>query len=80
MDFGSFLRQLRLDAGMSQVDVVDSADARGVTQNALSKWERGVGQPNPGQFEAIARAIGISDDDRLKALELAASSYPQTAA
>ena len=43
MEFGSILRRLRIEAGLTQTDLADELN---VTSQAISKWERGDNYPD----------------------------------
>lgn len=51
---GQKIRELRIDEGMTQVELADLA---GIDQASLSRTERDVSIPHPNHQEAIARAL-----------------------
>jgi len=51
----TLLRQLRLDAGLTQVDL---ADRLGQTQSYVSKYESGEQRLDLIEIEAICKAVG----------------------
>jgi len=51
----TLLRQLRLDAGLTQVDL---ADRLGQTQSYVSKYESGEQRLDLIELEAICKAVG----------------------
>ena len=55
----SLLRELRLDAGLSQVEV---ADLLGEAQSFVSKYEGGVRRLDLIELEQVAAALGTSLD------------------
>ena len=55
--FGAFLATVRKERGLSQRQL---AERLGVTDKAVSKWERGLGFPDIKTVEPLADALGIS--------------------
>jgi transcriptional regulator with XRE-family HTH domain len=55
--FGRCVRQLRLDAGLSQVEFGERC---GFYQTYLSRLERGQANPTLNAMEVIANALGLS--------------------
>ena len=53
---GSLIRALRREAGMTQRDL---AEALGVTDKAVSKWERGLGCPDVSFLPQLSRLFGV---------------------
>ena len=51
------IRQLRQARGWSQLDL---AVPLGVTQEAVSRWERSVTRPRPGMQQGLANLFGVS--------------------
>ncbi len=54
---GLFIARLRGELGMTQREL---ADRIGVTDKAVSKWERGRGFPDVAILEALAKELGVS--------------------
>jgi transcriptional regulator with XRE-family HTH domain len=54
--FAEAIRQARKDAGLTQVEL---AERLGVTQNAVSHWERGLGLPEIRRIYRIERICGL---------------------
>lgn len=52
--FGSFIAELRRERGLTQAEV---ADIIGVTDKAVSRWERGAGFPDIATLEPLAAAL-----------------------
>lgn len=74
MEFGELLKQLRLEAGLSQNAL---ARAAGIDPTNLNRIERGKqGQPRRGTALKLIRGLGLPLSDRRaqKALSLAGSS------
>ena len=59
MEFGSILRQLRIEAGLTQSDLADELN---VTNQAISKWERGVNYPEITLLPRLASRFRVSVD------------------
>ena len=55
--FGSFIKMCRTELGMKQTDL---AMQLGVTDKAVSRWERGIGFPDIKLLEPLANALNIS--------------------
>ena len=61
-DFGEFLFKLRKENGMTQAEL---AQALGVTNKAVSKWETGEAMPETALLLPISRIFGVSVDELL---------------
>lgn len=61
-NFGDFLYTLRKEKGMTQAEL---AQALGVTNKAVSKWETGESMPETAQLIPISRIFGVSVDELL---------------
>lgn len=59
---GALIRRLRLEKGLTQRAL---AEAVGVGDKAVSKWERGAGCPDVGTLGALAEALGTGVDQLL---------------
>ena len=61
--FGDTLTALRKASGLSQKELAVRLTAYGVsvTNQAVSKWEKGITQPNADQFLALCRALEVED-------------------
>ena len=57
LQFGTFIAQLRRDAGLTQKEL---ADRLNVTDKAVSKWETGKGFPDIKLLEPLADALGVT--------------------
>lgn len=53
---GSLIRALRREAGLTQRDL---AETLGVTDKAVSKWERGLGCPDVSFLPQLSRLFGV---------------------
>ena len=62
MELGSIIAKARKDKNMSQLVL---AGEIGVSAEAISKWEKGVYQPNPDNLEQLEKVLHLSyyDDD-----------------
>ena len=63
---GSLIRALRREAGMTQREL---AEALGVTDKAVSKWESGTADPSTSNLLALAKLFGVSAEELLKSVE-----------
>lgn len=61
--FGSIIRSLRRQQSMTQAEL---ANLVGVTDKAVSKWERGVSYPDISLFPKLADVLGVTVDDLLQ--------------
>lgn len=55
--FGQFIAGVRREKSMTQAEL---AERIGVTDKAVSRWERGVGFPDINLLEPLAGALGLS--------------------
>ena len=62
MDLGSIIAKARKDLQMTQLEL---AEEIGVSAEAISKWEKGVYQPNPDNLEQLEKILHLSyyDED-----------------
>ena len=60
---GSKLKQARVDAKVSQVEL---AEQIGVYQKDISRWEKGDITPSLEMFAKICRAMNVSADELLE--------------
>ncbi len=56
-NIGAFIAQLRKEQNMTQKEL---ADKLGVTDKAVSKWERGKGIPDIDSIERLSNVLGVS--------------------
>ena len=59
MEFSERLKDLRKEAGLTQVDV---AEKLGISQPAYASWERGVKKPTQDNLVKIAQILSVSVD------------------
>lgn len=59
MEFSERLKELRKQAGLTQVDV---AEKLGISQPAYASWERGVKKPTQENLVKIAQILNVSVD------------------
>lgn len=62
-EFGDRLRQLRERQGLTQEDL---ARAVGTNTGTVSRWERGLGNPQAAQLVQLAETLGASVDYLLR--------------
>lgn len=55
--FGQFIAGIRKEQNMTQAEL---AEKIGVTDKAISRWERGIGFPDINTLDPLAGALGIS--------------------
>ena len=60
---GKFIRTLRKDVGLTQKEL---AEKLGITDRAISKWERGLGCPDISLLESVANILNVSILELLK--------------
>ena len=63
-DFGSTIAALRKAQGMTQLDL---AQKMGVTDKAVSKWERSLSFPDVASLPRLAEVLGVTVDELLEA-------------
>ena len=71
---GAAIAELRKKQGMTQLEL---ADKLGVTDKAVSKWERDLSCPDIGSLPKLAAELGISVDELLHANTGAAAKAQQ---
>lgn len=62
VEMGALIRTLRQEQGMTQHAL---AEVLGVTEQAISKWERGLGCPDPSLLRGLAAALKTDTDTLL---------------
>ena len=60
--FGSMVAELRKEKGMTQADL---AEKMGITDKAVSKWERYLSYPDIALIPRLAEILGVSVDELL---------------
>ena len=60
---GSMIAELRKEKGMTQADL---AEKMGITDKAVSKWERDLSYPDITTIPKLADILGVSADELLK--------------
>lgn len=63
MNMADFIAERRKEKGMTQKQL---ADVLGVTDKAVSKWERGNGYPDITYLEPLSAALGVTAGELLK--------------
>ena len=56
-EIGNFIAVLRKEKNLTQKDL---AEKLGVTDKAVSKWERGLGCPDVSLLEALSKILNVS--------------------
>ena len=64
--FGTMIAALRKERGMTQLEL---AEQMGVTDKAVSKWERDLSFPDVSSLPRLAEIFGISVDELMKGKE-----------
>ena len=60
---GKFIAELRVKEGYTQKEL---GELLNITDNSVSKWERGINAPDISQLERIAEIFNITIDELLK--------------
>lgn len=76
-EIGSFIQQKRKDKNLTQKQL---AEKLGVTDRAISKWERGQGCPDVSILEILSNELGCSILELLKGREIENEVIPVTEA
>jgi len=75
--FGTFLQTRRRELGMTQSRL---GEKLGVTDKAISRWERGVGFPDISLLEPLAQALDLTVTELMRAERMEQKTIPtQTA-
>ena len=61
--FGAMVAALRKEKGMTQQDL---AGKMGVTDKAVSKWERNLSYPDTASLPKLAETLGVSVDELMQ--------------
>lgn len=64
--FGAMVASLRKEQGMTQLEL---AEKMGVTDKAVSKWERDLSFPDVSSLPCLAEIFGISVDELMQGRE-----------
>lgn len=73
---GGRIARLRKENGMTQLEL---ADRMGVTDKAVSKWERDVSCPDIASMPRLAEVLGATVDELMQARPGAAAPRPKPA-
>ena len=73
---GTFIANARKEQGVSQKDL---ADAIGVTDKAVSKWECGKSMPEISKMETLCEVLHVNINELLSGERLSEAAYPQKA-
>ena len=60
---GALIRRLRMEKGLTQREL---AGRLGVSDKAVSKWERGMGCPDVSLLTAVSQVLGVGLDSMLE--------------
>ena len=60
---GAFLKELRKENGMTQLQL---AEIMGVTDKAVSKWERDLSVPDVNSIPKLAETFGVTVDELMQ--------------
>ena len=71
--FGTFIAAVRKERKMTQAEL---AAKLGVTDKAVSRWERGLGFPDIGTLEPLAEALGITVLELMRSERLPEPALP----
>ena len=63
MTLGTVIAAKRKEKGMTQAEL---AEKMGVTDKAVSKWERDLSYPDVASFPRLARILGVSLDELME--------------
>jgi len=74
-DLGSRIAQRRKELGMTQREL---ADGLGITDRAVSRWERGIGSPDISLLEPLAETLKMSIDELMTGKTVKASLSTKT--
>lgn len=70
------LRAARTDAGLTQLEL---SSRLGCSRSLIAQWETGRSRPTLSQVEPLAEALGLSIDQRMQILRLAAPASTEAA-
>lgn len=71
--FGSFLQTRRRELGLTQSQL---GEKLGVTDKAISRWERGVGFPDISLLEPLAAALGLTVVELMRSERMEQEAIP----
>ena len=72
---GEIISTLRKEKGMTQKE---SADRLGITDKAVSKWERDVAYPDTGTIPKLAEILGVTVEELMNAKSVPVSENKKT--
>lgn len=64
---GNLIKQLRKEKGLTQKDL---AERLGITDKAISKWERGLSSPDIAPLEELSQILDITVLELIKGKRL----------
>ena len=71
--FGTFLQSRRRELGLTQSQL---GEKLGVTDKAISRWERGVGFPDISLLEPLAAALGVTVVELMRSERMEQETIP----
>ena len=72
---GEIISTLRKEKGMTQKEI---ADRLGITDKAVSKWERDVAYPDTGTIPKLAEILGVTVEELMNAKSVPVSENKKT--
>jgi len=72
---GEIISTLRKEKGMTQKEI---ADRLGITDKAVSKWERDVAYPDTGTIPKLAEILGVTVEELMNAKSVPTSENKKT--
>lgn len=69
---GEIISTLRKEKGMTQKDI---ADKLGITDKAVSKWERDIAFPDTATIPKLAEILGVSVEELMQAKAIPANGH-----
>ena len=69
---GEIISTLRKEKGMTQKDI---ADKLGITDKAVSKWERDIAFPDTATIPKLAEILGVSVEELMQAKAVPATGH-----
>lgn len=72
---GEIISTLRKEKGMTQKEI---ADRLGITDKAVSKWERDVAYPDTGTIPKLAEILGVTVEELMNAKSVPATDNKKT--
>lgn len=74
LTMGGFIAAKRQEKGLTQLEL---GERMGVTDKAVSKWERDISCPDIGSIPRLAEVLGVSVEELLRVNNTAANEKPK---